>query len=381
MKRVGYDDEHEMFRDTVRGFVNRVLRGRHDEMLAEKLVPRDIWTAAAEQGLLGLSIPEQYGGAGADDFRFNAIAAEEICALSLGVGSCFSIHSDVCPPYLVEFGTEEQKQRWLPAMAAGEVICALGMTEPSGGSDVAHLTTSAIRSGDDWVLNGAKTFITNGLQSDLVLVAARTTPDAGARGLTMFAVEAGTPGFVKGRKLDKVGQDESATAELFFADARVPDDNRIGEVDAGFTMMMRMLSKERVISSASNIGQVRQILDETIVYARERRAFGKPIGSFQHNKFLLAELVTEVEVATAYLDTCLTQLVAGELDAIGAAKLKWWVSEVQNRVLDHCVQLHGGYGFMNEYRVARAWKDARVSKIWAGTNEIMKEVIGRELLG
>jgi alkylation response protein AidB-like acyl-CoA dehydrogenase len=379
MKRSIYGADHDEFRTSVRAFVDKVLRPRHDEMLAAKSVPRDIWKQAGAQGLLGLAIPEEYEGAGADDFRFNAIVAEEVAAFSVGVAACFSIHSDVCPPYLVELGTPEQRHRWLPGMARGELVCGIGMTEPSGGSDLAALKTTARRDGDDWIINGAKTFITNGFGADLVIVAARTSPGAGARGISLFMVEDGTPGFTRGRKLDKVGQDEADTAELFFDDVRVSDGNLIGELDRGFAAMMRLLPQERLATSVTNVGNAAQILVETVEYTKERMAFGQSIGSFQHNKFLMAELATKVEVTRTYLDQCVMAHVDGEFSPVDAAMLKWWSAQVQNDVLDHCVQLYGGYGYMNEYRVARAWRDARVSKIWGGSNEIMKELIGRDL--
>ncbi len=379
MPRNIYDEDHETFRASVRTFVDRTLRPRAEEMLATRSIDRTVWKEAGAAGLFGLDIPEAYGGAGAEDYRFNAVAAEELSAFSASVSSCFGIHSDVCPPYLVDLGTEEQKQRWLPAMAAGEKICAIAMTEPSGGSDLAALRTTAVRDGDDWLLTGSKTFITNGYQADLVIVAARTDPARGAKGITLFMVETGMEGFTRGRKLDKVGQEESDTAELFFGDVRVPDANRIGEEGMGFVAMMQRLPQERVGAAASNTAHAKQILAETIDYVKERTAFGKPIGAFQHNKFKIAELVTKIEVTEAYVDDCVAAHAEGKLTAVDAAKAKWWSAEVQNDVLDECVQLHGGYGYMNEYRVARAWRDARVTKIWAGSNEIMKELIGRDL--
>ena len=379
MPRNIYGPDHESFRESVREFVERSLKPRAEEMLALKVIPRDIWVTAGKQGLLGLDIPEQYGGAGADDYLFNAISAEEIAKFNAAASSCFGIHSDVCPPYLVDLGTEDQKQRWLPGMAAGELICAIAMTEPSGGSDLAALKTTAVRDGDAWILNGSKTFITNGYQADLVIVAARTDPTKGAKGITLLMVEDGMPGFTRGRKLDKVGQEESDTAELFFEDVRVPDENRIGPEGMGFISMMQRLPQERVGAAVSNVAHAKQILMETIDYAKERKAFGQPIGAFQYNKFKLAELVTMIEVSEAYVDDCVLAHSKGELTAVDAAKAKWWTAQVQNDVLDACVQLHGGYGFMNEYRVARAWRDARVTKIWAGSNEIMKMLIGRDL--
>lgn len=379
MPRNIYDEDHEAFRATVREFVERTLRPRAEEMIAEKTIARDIWRDAGKQGLLSLDIPEEYGGAGADDYRFNAVVAEEISAFNAATASCFGIHSDVCPPYIVDLGTEEQKQRWLPGIAAGEKIIAIGMTEPSGGSDLAALKTTAVRDGEQWVINGSKTFITNGYQADLVIVATRTDPTKGAKGITLFVVEDGTPGFTRGRKLDKVGQEESDTAELFFEDVRVSDENRLGPEGMGFISMMQRLPQERVGAAVSNTAHAAQILTETIEYTKERKAFGQPIGTFQHNKFKIAELVTKIEVTQAYVDDCVAAHAKGELTPVDAAKAKWWSAQVQNDVLDECVQLYGGYGFMNEYRVARAWRDARVTKIWAGSNEIMKELIGRDL--
>ncbi len=386
MPRNIYDDDHEAYRSTVREFVERTLKPRAEEMLEGKSIPRDIWREAGKQGLFGLGIPEEYGGAGAEDYCFNAVNAEEIAAFNAAASSCFGIHADVCPPYVVDLGTDEQKQRWLPGMASGDLICAIAMTEPSGGSDLAALRTTAVRDGDwasgangDWIVNGSKTFITNGYQADLVIVATRTDPSKGARGITLFMVENGMPGFSRGRKLDKVGQEESDTAELFFDDVRVSDANRIGEEGMGFIAMMQRLPQERIGAAISNTSHAAQILTETIAYAKERKAFGQPIGSFQHNKFKLAELVTKIEVTQAYVDDCVAAHADGRLTAVDAAKAKWWSAQVQNDVLDECVQLYGGYGFMNEYRVARAWRDARVTKIWAGSNEIMKELIGRDL--
>ena len=379
MPRNIYGPEHEDFRASVSEFVERTLKPRAEQMLEVKSIDRDIWKEAGSQGLFGLDIPEEFGGMGAEDYRFNAVSAEVINGFNAAVGSCFGIHSDVCPPYIVDLGTQEQKERWLPAMAAGEKICAIAMTEPGGGSDLAALKTNAVRDGDDWILNGSKTFITNGYQADLVIVATRTDPTKGAKGITLFMVEDGMEGFTRGRKLDKVGQEESDTAELFFQDVRVPDSNRIGDEGMGFIAMMQRLPQERVGAAAANVAHAKQILLETIEYAKERKAFGQAIGSFQHNKFKLAEMLTKLEVAQAYVDDCIEAHAKGELTAVDAAKAKWWSAQVQNDVLDECVQLYGGYGFMNEYRVARAWRDARVTKIWAGSNEIMKELIGRDL--
>ncbi len=382
MPRNLYSEEHEDFRASVKEFVERSLKPRVEEMISLKSIPRDIWLEAGKQGFLGMDIPEEFGGAGAGDYRFNAVLAEEWGHFNAATAACFGIHADVCPPYIVDLGTEEQKQRWLPGIATGEKIIAIGMTEPSGGSDLAALKTTAVRAEDgsgDWIINGSKTFITNGYQCDLVIVAARTDPSKGPKGITLFMVERGMEGFVNGRKLDKVGQDESDTAELFFENVRVSDANRLGPEGGGFIAMMQRLPQERVGAAVSNIAHAFQIFRETVVYAKERKAFGQSIGMFQHNKFKLAEMLTKLEVAQAYVDDCVAAHAKHQLSPVDAAKAKWWTAQVQSEVLDECVQLHGGYGFMNEYRAARAWRDARVTKIWAGSNEIMKELIGRDL--
>lgn len=379
MRRSLYSEDHDAFRESVREFVERSLVPRADEMIREKTIPRDIWLEAGRQGLLGLAIPDEYGGAGSDDYRFNAIAAEEWAAFSASVAACFGIHADICPPYIVHHGTEDQKERWLPGIASGELIIGIGMTEPSGGSDLAALKTTAVRDGDDWIVNGSKTFITNGYQCDLAIVACRTDPTKGAKGISLLMLEKDMPGFTKGAKLNKVGQDEGDTAELFFDNVRVPNANLIGQEGMGFILMMKELQQERIGAGCNNTAHAKQILLETIEYCKERKAFGQAIGSFQHNKFKIAEMVTKIEVCQAFVDACVVEHSEGTLSAVDAAKAKWWSAQVQSEVLDECLQLHGGYGYMNEYRVARAWRDARVCKIWAGSNEIMKELIGRDL--
>ncbi|KOG32826.1 acyl-CoA dehydrogenase family protein [Streptomyces resistomycificus] len=379
MRRTVFDADHEAFRTSVRAFVERELRPRQEEFIQQRAIDRAAWKAAGQQGLLGLLIPEQYGGGEAGDYRFTAVLHEEFARLSVAFASSFTIHCEVVAPYLVELTTEEQRERWLPRFCAGELVTAIGMTEPSAGSDLAALRTTAVRDGEDWTLNGSKTFITNGFGADLVVVAARTSPEKGAKGITLFAVETDMPGFERGLKLDKVGQHEADTAELFFHDVRVPGANVIGEVDRGFIHMMERLPQERIGAAVLNLAHAAQILDETLEYVKERKAFGQSVGSFQYNKFRLAEMVTQIEVTQAFVDQCVAAHVQGRLSAVDAAKAKWWTAQVQNEVLDACVQLHGGYGYMNEYRVARAWQDARVTKIWAGSNEIMKELIGRDL--
>lgn len=379
MQRTIFDADHEAFRHTCRTFVERKLRPQQEKHAADHGFGREMWLEMGRQDLLGLNVPEAYGGSGAGDPRFSLILAEELSRLSFAYSSCVGIHVDCVAPYLVDLGTEEQKRRWLPPFCTGELITAIAMTEPSGGSDLAALRTTAVPDGGDWILNGSKTFITNGFSADLVIVAARTGPGEGARGITLFAVESGLPGFERGRKLDKVGQPEADTSELFFADVRLSADSVIGEPGRGFVYLMERLVGERIGSAVNNIAHARQILDETLAYVRERQAFGRPVGSFQANKHRLAELVTVAEVTQAFVDACVLEEVAGTLSAVDAAKAKWWSAQVQNDILDACVQLWGGYGYMNEYRVARAWTDARVSKIWAGSNEIMKELIGRDL--
>jgi long-chain-acyl-CoA dehydrogenase len=379
MKREIYDEDHEAFRASVKEFVDRSVLPHAEEHIKAKALPREFWLEAGKQGLLGLCIPEEYGGSDAGDFRFNAVLQEELAKVGAAYPTCHGIHADITAPYIVELGTEEQKQRWLPGVASGEILLGIGMTEPSGGSDLAALKTTAVRDGDSWIINGSKTFITNGYSGDLFVTAVRTDPEKGPKGITLFGIEATMEGFSRGRKLDKVGMEESDTAELFFENLRVTDAEIIGELNMGFIHMMQKLPQERLGCAVANIAHAKQILLETIEYAKERQAFGAPIGTFQHNKFLLADLVTRIEAAEAYIDKCVLNHSQKTLTAIDAAKAKWFSSQVQSEVLDHCVQLHGGYGFMNEYRVARAWRDARVTKIWAGSNEIMKELIGRDL--
>jgi alkylation response protein AidB-like acyl-CoA dehydrogenase len=377
VRRRVFEDDHELFRESVKQFVERTMLPLDEQIRTERTMPREVWLEAGRQGFLGMQVPEEYGGADAGDFRFNAVIGEEMARLAAAYNSIFSIHIDVCAPYLLELATEEAKKAWLPRFCTGEIVTAIAMTEPSGGSDLAALKTSAVRDGDGWVLNGSKTFITNGGSADLIIVAAKTDPAKGPKGITLFGVEADMPGFTRGTKLDKVGQHEADTSELFFTNVRVPASHVIGEVDRGFIHMMERLPQERLGCAISNLAHARGVLEETIEYVKERKAFGQPIGAFQHNKFLVAELITALDVAQAFIDQCLTAHLTGELDAVDAAKAKWWSADVQNKVIDACVQLFGGYGYMKEYRVARAWMDARVTRIWAGSNEIMKEIIGR----
>lgn len=379
MRRDIFNDDHAVFRESVQAWIRRDVLPNAEAYIYEKVLPREFWLSAGEQGFLGLEIPEIYGGQEAGDFRFNAILHEELSRVSVAIGSAWGIHADITAPYIVELGKEAQKRRWLPGVASGEFKLAIAMTEPGGGSDLAALKTTAIRHDGAWVLNGSKTFITNGDTADMVVVAARTAPELGSKGITLFGVETNLAGFTRGRKLDKVGQPEADTAELYFENVHLSDTDIIGELNQGFIHMMRALAQERVGSAVANVAHAKAILEETLQYTKDRQAFGQPIGSFQHNKFLLAELFTAIEVAEAYVDKCVAAHANADLTAVEAAKAKWWSAQVQNDVLDHCVQVYGGYGFMNEYRVARAWRDARVTKIWAGSNEIMKEIIGRHL--
>lgn len=379
MNRTIFETEHEEFRSAVSTFVQRSVLPNLEKMIEARLIDRDIWREAGRQGFLGLEVPAEYGGSQADDYRFNTILAEELSKASLGLNSSFQIHEDIVAPYLVDLGTEELKARLLPGFCSGDLVAGIGMTEAGGGTDLAALKTTAVPDGDDWIVNGSKTFITNGYTADILVVAARTSPEKGARGISLFVLEEGMPGFERGRKLDKTGQHEADTAELFFNNVRVPGQNLLGEVDSGFIYMMERLPQERIGCAISNLAHAKQAFLETVDYAKERQAFGKPIGSFQHLKFVLAEQATKLDVTQAFMDQCVTDKMNGTFTATDAAKAKWWTSQIQNEVIDACVQIFGGYGYMNEYRIARAWQDARVTKIWAGSNEIMKELIGRDL--
>ncbi|MFI5958608.1 acyl-CoA dehydrogenase family protein [Cryptosporangium sp. NPDC051539] len=379
MRRTLYDEDHEAFRSIARTFLAKEVVPFHDEWESEGQVDRRIWTLAGAQGLLGTDVPEQYGGGGIKDFRYNAVLSEETIAVGAsGVG--FTLHNDVTAPYLVEFTTDEQKQRWLPGFCSGEIITAIAMTEPGAGSDLQGITTTARRDGDDFVLNGSKTFITNGIHADLVLVVARTDPEAkAAHGLSLIAVERGMPGFERGRNLDKIGMKAQDTAELFFDDVRVPASNLVGELNQGFFHLMSMLPQERLSIAVAAVAGARAVFDRTLSYAKERHAFGRPVGSFQHNRFVLAEMATELEFAETYIEKAMLEHNAGRYTVTDAAMAKWWTTEMQKRVVDRCLQLHGGYGYMREYPIARAYTDTRITTIYGGTTEIMKEIVGRSL--
>ncbi|MEU6696974.1 acyl-CoA dehydrogenase family protein [Pseudonocardia sp. NPDC046786] len=381
MLREIFDDEHDAFRDLCRTFIAKEITPHHERWEDEGQVDRSIWTAAGAAGLLGMAVPEEYGGGGVDDFRYNAVLDEEIVAAGTsGVG--YPLHNDVVAPYLLRLCTEEQKQRWLPGFCSGELITAIAMTEPGTGSDLQGIATSAKQDADgDWILNGSKTFITNGILADLVIVVAKTDPDAKHLGFTLFVVERGMPGFERGRRLKKVGMKAQDTAELSFTDVRVPDANRLGEAGQGFVYLMQNLAQERLSIAVASVAGAEAALRLTLEYTKERKAFGRPVANFQNTRFELAEMDTEVSIARVFVDRCLREHVTSELSVPDAAKAKWWCSDLQNRVVDRCVQLHGGYGYMLEYPIARAFVDSRVQAIYGGTNEIMKEIVGRSLIG
>jgi len=383
MRRTLFEDVHDDFRESYRTFLEREVvgdDGRYGEWERAGIVPREVFALAGRGGFLGMAVPERYGGAGVEDFRFNLIVGEE--AQYAGVGSFglgVTLQNDICLPYFLSYCTEQQSERWLGGIASGELITAIAMTEPGIGSDLAGMSTRAIREGEHYVLNGTKTFITNGINADLLIVAAKTDPAERHRGISLIVVERGTEGFSRSRKLEKIGQHAQDTAELSFADARVPVENLLGEEGEGFRYLVSNLPQERLSIAASAVAACEAALVWTLDYVRERHAFGQPIGSFQNSRFTLAELRTETDIARAFVDRCALALDAGELTPEDAAMAKWWCTEVQGRVLDRCVQLHGGYGYMLEYPIARAFADARVTRIYGGTNEIMKEIIGRSL--
>jgi long-chain-acyl-CoA dehydrogenase len=383
MRRDLFEDVHEDFRASFRTFLAREVIGdesRYGEWERAGIVPREVFARAGAGGFLAMGVPEQYGGAGIEDFRFNLVVGEE--AQLGGVGSFglgITLHNDICLPYFLRYCTSEQRERWLPGIASGELITAIAMTEPAIGSDLAGLSTRARRDGDGYVVDGTKTFITNGINADLVITAVRTDPGERHRGISLVVIERGMEGFERGRNLEKVGQHAQDTAELFFSGVHVPAENLLGEEGEGFRYLVSNLPQERLSIAASAVAAAEAALAWTLEYVRERRAFGQPIGSFQSARFALAEARTEVDIARTYVDRCAEALDAGELTAEDAAQAKWWCTELQGRVVDRCVQLHGGYGYMLEYPIARAYADARVTRIYGGTNEIMKEIIGRSL--
>ena len=380
MKRTLFTEEHNLFRDTFRHFVEKEIVPYNAQWEKDGIVSRELWLKAGEQGFLGISVPEEDGGSGIDDFTYSAIIAEELARAGVvSAGAGMGLHNDIVIPYFLTYGTEEQKRRWLPKMCSGELITAIAMTEPDTGSDLAAVRTTAIREDDSYLLNGQKTFITNGILSDVVIVVAKTNPKLGHKGISLIVVERGMKGFERGRKLEKMGLKAQDTAELIFENVEVPVDNLLGEEGQGFYYLMRKLAQERLSVGIQAVAACETAIDITLAYCKERKAFGHPIGSFQNSRFKLAEMQTETQIARVFIDRCIAELNEGTLSPEDAAMAKWWTSDLQKRVVDTCVQLHGGYGYMLEYPIARAYLDARVQSIYAGTNEIMKEIIGRSM--
>jgi alkylation response protein AidB-like acyl-CoA dehydrogenase len=379
MQRMHYQDDHLAFGDLAGDFAIKAIAPHIESWENAGIAPREVFAAAGAIGLLGFAAPERFGGLGVKDFRYNQILIESCMAAHAGnVGLSFAVHNDICLPYLADIANEEQQQRWLPGFIRGESIAAIAMTEPGAGSDVAAIRTSGADAGDHFVVNGAKTFITNGQNADLVITAVRTSPDR-HRGLTLMVIERGMPGFERGRNLDKLGLHCQDTSELSFTDVAVPKANVLGEVGRGFEYLMRNLPQERMQIAVGSLGRTRAALQWTIEHVRDRTAFGKPIGALQNTRFALADAATEVTVAESFIDRCVIELNAGRLTPADAAKAKLWATEMEFRVLDSCQQLFGGYGYMREYPIARAAIDARVTRVYGGTSEIMREIIGRDL--
>ena len=386
MQRTLLEDVHKDFRASFRTFLEREVlgdEGRYGEWERDGIVPREVFALAGRGGFLGMAVPERYGGAGAKDFRFNLVIGEETQRAGVGgFGLGITLHNDICLPYFLTYCNEEQRDRWLPGIASGELITALAMTEPGVGSDIASMSARARRESDHYVVDGTKTFITNGINADLVIVAVKTGTGGHQnrhRDISLLVIERGMEGFERGRNLEKIGQHSQDTAELSFADVRVPVENLLDEEGEGFRYLVSNLPQERLSIAASAVAAAEAALGWTLEYVRERRAFGQPIGSFQSSRFTLAELRTETDIARAFVDRCVQELSEGALTAEDAAMAKWWCTELQGRVVDRCLQLHGGYGYMLEYPIARAFADARVTRIYGGANEIMKEIVGRSM--
>jgi alkylation response protein AidB-like acyl-CoA dehydrogenase len=386
MKRTLFEEVHEDFRASFRTFLEREVLGEQDrygEWERAGIVPREVFALAGSGGFLAMAVPERYGGAGAEDFRLNLVIGEETQRAGVGgFGLGITLHNDICLPYFLSYCTESQRERWLPGIASGELITALAMTEPGMGSDLAAMSTRARREGDHYVVDGTKTFITNGINADLVIVAVKT--GAGGhqdrhRDISLLVIERGMEGFERGRNLEKIGQHSQDTAELSFSDLHLPLENLLGEEGEGFRYLVSNLPQERLSIAASAVAAAEAALGWTLDYVRERKAFGQPIGSFQGSRFTLAEVSTETEIARTYVDRCTQALNEGDLTPEDAAMAKWWCTDLQGRVVDHCLQLHGGYGYMTEYPIARAYADARVTRIYGGANEIMKEIVGRSM--
>ncbi|MFF2143926.1 acyl-CoA dehydrogenase family protein [Kitasatospora sp. NPDC058190] len=380
MQREIFTEQHEDFRATVKAFLAKEVLPHYDRWEKAGIVDRSVWLAAGRQGLLGLAVPEEYGGGGTPDFRYAAVLAEEFTRAGVS-GLAIGLHNDIIGPYLTSLATEEQKRRWLPGFCTGELITAIAMTEPGTGSDLQGIRTHAVDQGDHYLLNGAKTFISNGILADLVIVVARTTPEGGSHGLSLLAVERGMPGFERGRNLDKIGQKAQDTAELFFEDVRVPKENLVGELNGGFIHLMQNLAQERLTIAAAAIAGAEYLVEITTDYVKQREAFGRPLAKLQHVRFEIAELATECAITRTFVDRCITEHNRYALTPADASMAKWWATELQKRTADRCLQLHGGYGYMSEFPVARAFTDGRIQTIYGGTTEIMKEIVGRSILG
>jgi long-chain-acyl-CoA dehydrogenase len=380
VKRELLEDEHEALRASFRSWLEKEVVPHEREWDAAGIVPRSVFAEAGRHGFLAMAVPSEYGGGGSDDFRYNLVIGEEIQLSGIGaIGLGLTLHNDICLPYFLRYCTDEQRARWLPGIASGELITAIAMTEPGIGSDLASMATTAIRDGERFLVNGSKTFITNGINADLVITAVKTDPGQRHSGMSLLVLERGMDGFERGRNLDKIGQHAQDTAELFFNNVEVPVDNLLGEEGQGFAHLVANLPQERLSIAASGVAAARAALGWTLDYVKERQAFGQAIGTFQNTRFVLAEVATEVEVAQAFIDQCVLALNSGTLTADEAAMAKWWCTELQKRAVDRCLQLFGGYGYMTEYPIARAYVDARVTTIYGGTTEIMKGIIARSL--
>jgi long-chain-acyl-CoA dehydrogenase len=379
MQRKHFEADHEAFAGAFRAFADKAIVPNYLDWERAGTTPREVFTEAGKSGFLGMQVPEQYGGGGVDDFRFNQALDEQVALAGVtGSGLGITLHNDTCLPYFLSYCNDEQKQRWLPGIVTGELITAVAMTEPGAGSDLSGIRTSAKLDGDHYVVNGSKTFITNGINADLVITAVRTGEDR-HKGMSLLILERGMEGFERGRNLDKLGLHSQDTAELSFSDVRVPVANLLGTEGEGFAQLVKKLPQERMSIAVSAVAEARAAFENTLRYVQERKAFGTTISSFQNTKFVLAEIITEIDIAQTFVDRCVDLLNAGELDVADAAKAKWWCTELQGRVIDRCLQLHGGYGYMTEYPVSRAYADARVTRIYGGTTEIMKGVISKSL--
>ena len=380
MRRTLFEDEHDQLRAAFRTWVDKEIVPHLEDWERDHIVPHELFESAGAHGFLGFDLPEEHGGGGVSDFRFNLVVNEELQAAGAGgAGLGITLHNDICSPYFVRYCNEEQANRWMPGMASGALVTAIAMTEPGIGSDLASMTTTAIRDGDHYVVNGAKTFITNGINADLVITAVKTDPSQRHKGMSLLVIERGMKGFERGRNLEKIGLHSQDTAELFFTDVQVPVENLLGNEGEGFLQLVTNLPQERMSIAAAGLATTRAALGWTLDYVKERTAFGKPIGSFQNTQFVLAEVATELEVAQAFFDNCVLALNAGELTPEDAAMAKWWCTELEKRATDRCLQLFGGYGYMREYPIARAYADARVHTIYGGTTEIMKGIISKHL--